>query len=282
MLLQCACSQEKVFENSIIKFSYPAEYTEVKPQNAPHMILNIESNNSIFTISKWEYDIDESIDVWNDNIYNRYRNGLPGTNCVLSEKVILQTKYENLRAIKIYTNLEDNGNKVGSITYLFIKSGNLFVITYNQPMVLTSQSSSKVAEKFLYPLLIKNNAKTSKKEPSMSIEEFENYIIEKYKDVNKTLPMKVDEITTLFGVMNMGKTLFFKYRIDSKYADYINNEWAIKYKEQTLLNMMSSIPNSEEFATYMSRSSIKMTYLIFDNKDNLIRTIHITPKDFEL
>ena len=116
----------------------------------------------------------------------------------------------------------------------------------------------------------------------MSIEEFENYIIEKYKDVNKTLPMKVDEITTLFGVMNMGKTLFFKYRIDSKYADYINNEWAIKYKEQTLLNMMSSIPNSEEFATYMSRSSIKMTYLIFDNKDNLIRTIHVTPKDFEL
>ena len=67
----------------------------MKPQNAPHMILNIESNNSILTISRWEYDIDESIDVWNDDIYNRYRNGLPGTSCVLSEKVVLQTKYEN-------------------------------------------------------------------------------------------------------------------------------------------------------------------------------------------
>ena len=226
MSLQCACSQEIVFENSIIKFSYPAEYSEVKPQNAPHMIFNIESNNSILTISRWEYDIDESIDVWNDDIYNHYRNGLPGTNCVLSEKVFLQTKYENLRAIKVYTNLEIKEDKIGSITYLFIKNGDLFVITYNQPMVLTSHSSSKQAEKFLYPLLIKNNAKTSKEELSMSIEEFENYLIEKYKEVNKTLPMKVDEVTTLFGVTNMGKTLFFKYRIDSKYADYINNEWA--------------------------------------------------------
>lgn len=281
MSLQCACSQEIVFENSIIKFSYPAEYSEVKPQNAPHMIFNIESNNSILTISRWEYDIDESIDVWNDDIYNQYRNGMPGTNCVLSEKVFLQTKYENLRAIKIYTNLEIKEDKIGSITYLFIKNGDLFVITYNQPMVLTSHSSSKEAEKFLYPLLIKNNAKTSKEELYMSIEEFENYVIEKYKEVNKSLPMKVDEVTTLFGVTNMGKTLFFKYRIDSKYADYINNEWAANYKEKTLLNMMSSVPNSEELTKYLARSSIKMTYLFFDNKDNLIRTLHITPKDFE-
>lgn len=245
------------------------------------MIFNIESNNSILTISRWEYDIDESIDVWNDDIYNQYRNGMPGTNCVLSEKVFLQTKYENLRAIKIYTNLEIKEDKIGSITYLFIKNGDLFVITYNQPMVLTSHSSSKQAEKFLYPLLIKNNAKTSKEELYMSIEEFENYVIEKYKEVNKSLPMKVDEVTTLFGVTNMGKTLFFKYRIDSKYADYINNEWAANYKEKTLLNMMSSVPNSEELTKYLARSSIKMTYLFFDNKDNLIRTLHITPKDFE-
>ena len=149
-------------------------------------------------------------------------------------------------------------------------------------MVLTGQSSSKQAEKFLYPLLIKNNSNTSPNKLFMNVEEFENYVIEKYKEVNKTLPMKVDEVTTLFGVTNMGKTLFFKYRIDSKYADYINNEWAANYKEKTLLNMMSSVPNSEELAAYIYRSSIKMTYLFFDNEDNLIRTIHITPKDFEL
>ena len=178
--------------------------------------------------------------------------------------------------------MEDKGDKIGSITYIFIKNGDLFVITYNQPMALTSQSSSKQAESFLYPLLIKNNSKTTNEELSMSIEEFENYVIDKYKSANKTLPMKVDEVTTLFGIMNMGKTLFFKYRIDSEYADYINNEWAIKYKERTLLNIMSSIPNSDEFAKYMSCSSIKMTYLFFDDKDNLIRTIHITSKDFEL
>ena len=45
--------------------------------------------------------------------------------------------------------------------------------------------------------------------------------------------------------------------------------------------MMSSVPNSEELTKYLARSSIKMTYLFFDNKDNLIRTLHITPKDFE-
>jgi hypothetical protein len=44
---------------------------------------------------------------------------------------------------------------------------------------------------------------------------------------------------------------------------------------------MSSVPNSEELTKYLARSSIKMTYLFYDEEDNLIRTIHITSKDFE-
>ena len=282
LLLQCACRLNcAVFENSVIKFTYPSEYCEVKPQNAPHMILKLESEKSVLTISRWEYDIDESIDAWNDDVYNRYRDGLPGTNCVLSEKVILQTEYENLKAIKIYLNLEDKVNKIGSIVYVLVKNGDLFIISYNESGVLTRESSSKQTERFLYSLLIKDTKKSEAQELAMNIEKWENYVINRLKKVNQSLPMKVDEVTTLFGVMNVGKTLIFKYRVDSGFVDYMDNEWATNYKEKTLLNMMYSVPNSKEYALLMSHSSINMTYLFYDEKDNLIRTLYITPKDFE-
>lgn len=281
LLLQCACSSGNVFENSIIKFTYPAEFQEIKPQDAPHMILKLESKNKVLTISRWEYGIDKSIDAWNDEVYNNYSNGLSNTNCVLLEKVVLQTKYENLRAIKIYANIGDNINKIGSISYLILKNGDLFVITFNQPIVLTNTYSSKQVEDILYWLQIKDKDNSSDEEYSMLIEEFETYVLNQFKSVNESLPIQVDEVTTLFCISSMGKNVMFKYRIDSSIIEYMNNEWADDYKERTLRNMMASVPNSDEYASYYANSSIKMTYLFFDEDDNLVRTIHITPKDFK-
>ena len=281
ILLQCACTSETVFENSIIKLIYPSTFQATKPQDAPHMILKLESETSVLTISRWEYGIDKSMDVWNDEIYDRYRNGLPNTNCVLSEKVTLQTHYETLRAIKTYANIGDRVNEIGSISYLIIKNGDLFVITFNEPIVLTNQSSSKHIDNILYWLLIKDKVDSSQKELQQSIEEFESYVIKNLTKVNQSLPMQVDEFTTLFCVTNIGKTLLFKYRIDSSIVDLLDNEWATTYKQNTLIAMLSSVPNAEEYASYMARSSIKMTYLFYDQNDNLIKTVHLTPNDFK-
>lgn len=282
ILLQCACSSEAVFENAIIKLTYPSTFQETKPQNASHMILKLESENSVLTISRWEYGFDKSVDAWNDEFYDIYRNGMPNTDCVLSEKVVLQTSYETLRAIKIYANIGDSVNEIGSISYLIIKNGDLYVVTFNEPIVLTNQSSSKHIDDILYWLQIKDKADSSQEEFPKDIEEFESYVIKNLTEVNQTLPMQVDEFTTLFCVTNVGKTLLYKYRIDSSVVDLLDDEWATIYKQNTLIAVLSSVPNAEEYASYMARSSIKITYLFYDQNDNLIRTVHLTPNDFKL
>lgn len=45
--------------------------------------------------------------------------------------------------------------------------------------------------------------------------------------------------------------------------------------------MILSVPESDVFASYFSRSSINIVYVFFDEEDNLIQTLKITPKDFE-
>lgn len=62
---------------------------------------------------------------------------------------------------------------------------------------------------------------------------------------------------------------------------YMNAEWALNFKEKTILNMILSVPESDVFASYFSRSSINIVYVFFDEEDNLIQTLKITPKDFE-
>lgn len=277
---ETAIAELSCFENDIIQLYYNPKYQETKIHYAPHMLVKLSNEEGMFSISCWDYDIDDSVDVWDDNIYSIYSNNpSPNADLVMSEKVKINIKNETIHAIKQYENYKGGLNvKLGSIKYIFVKNGLLFVSSYNQPKVLTRKSSSKPIDEVLKGLVIK---KVQLVDNSLSIEEFEAQIIDSFKEVNKTLPAKIDEVTTLYNVLCIGKTLMFKYRIEESVVSYMDDEWEKVFKNQTIQNMMTSVPDSEIFASYMSKSSLKMVYTFYDNEDNLIRTLQILPKDFK-
>ena len=242
------------------------------------MILKLINDDSAISISRWEYGLDDDVDAWNEDLFTQHRKGLPGTDCILAEKIELQLKNEKLRAIKTYTNLEENGVKVGIISYSVIKNGDFFIVGYIQPKELTKQSSSEIVEKIIMGLTIKEKKSLSGK---YTVADFESFWLENFKKTNKTLPMKVDDATTLYGITVVGKMVLLKYYVEPEFVGYLDSEWAARYKEKTISNMFLSVPNAEYYTSYFAESSIVMKYLFYDREDNLIRTLQITPKDFK-
>ncbi len=277
-----SCSRNLVFEDSLIKLYYSNEYEEAQISNAPHMLVKLESEDAYFSISYWDYELSEDVDAWDDFIYEQYKEGVSDNNLILYERTIVNLKNEEIRAIKIFSNITNERDGIGCVSFIFIKNGALYLATYIQQVILTQNSSSQCIEDVLNGLVLKNKScAVEEKETSISIDEFENYMLNMFKKTNETLPMKTDEATTLFNVSCVGKTIMFKYRVEPFMVGYMNAEWALNFKEKTILNMILSVPESDVFASYFSRSSINIVYVFFDEEDNLIQTLKITPKDFE-
>ena len=267
-----------VFENSVIKFTYPAKYKDTKIENAPHMIVKLESDDALISISRWDNNIGDDVDAWNDELYNNYNSVL--SDLVLLEKVVLRTKNENFRALKTYINTNENGLDMGFISFTFIKGGDVYVASSLLPRTLTKTSSSKLTEEVLYGLEFKD--KKENHQEYKTVEEFENAYIELMKEINKSLPVQVDEITTLFGAINIGKTLFYKYSVESWAVEFMDADWELQFKKQAMRNMMASHPNAEIFFSYMAKSSLQIIYLFYNEEGELIRRIKLTPNDFKL
>ena len=276
-----SCSRSQTFENSLFKLHYPNNYRESDIYNAPHMLIKLESKDALFSISYWEYNIDKDIDAWDDLIFERYKVGLSKSELVFSKKVILNIKNEKLRAIKIFSNIQSDCSVFGNMSYVFIKNGNLYVTAYIQPRTITHNSNSKDFDKILSGLVFNEHIEDSRNS-NKSLEEFENDMLNLYKRTNQTLPMKIDEFTTLFSITCVGKTIMFKYRVEPNSYYNLDEEWERKFKERTITNMMSAIPNADVYASYMSKSSLQIVYTFFDKNNNLIRTLKITSKDFKL
>ncbi len=186
----CSCSEYKTFENYLIKLYYPVDFREAVIENAPHMLVKLESEETFFSISYWDYNIEKGVDAWSNLIYEQFKNGLPGTDCIFSEKVILNTKNEKLRAIKLLANIQNASSKVGSIAYLFVKNGDLYLATYIQSTIVTQNSTCANVDKLLQGLVLKSEVDVNNSGNfDMSIEEFEDYMLNLYKKTGS--PAKV-------------------------------------------------------------------------------------------
>lgn len=67
--------QEYVNEEIPLNLRYPASYKRATINNAPHMLLKLEDNLCYFTLSYWDYNYDDSIDIWDDQIFENVMNG---------------------------------------------------------------------------------------------------------------------------------------------------------------------------------------------------------------
>lgn len=119
------------YENDFISFEYSSEYEKTDITFAKHMLLKIENNKSCFSISEWKYGIDSTVDIWNDDVYERYKNFPVGNGKLVTvEKRLVDTKGGKEKSILMLSNVIENGMNLKNATCLFIHRGNLYVISH--------------------------------------------------------------------------------------------------------------------------------------------------------
>lgn len=127
-------STSKLYKSEIgnFSFTYPTYLEQQKINNAPHMLLKLNSDKFSLTISLWEYYFDESISIWDDDIVSNFLNAdksISNSQIEKScEKMYLnidnKVKVKCLKSI-ITTNYSQGQTIiVKQITYRFLNNGN--------------------------------------------------------------------------------------------------------------------------------------------------------------
>lgn len=163
-------SHNEHFENDFISFDYNSAYKKTKITSATHMLLKLEGNNSLFSISEWNYGIEPNVDAWNDEIYEHYE-AFPvsdGT-LVTTEKREIQTKGGSERGLFILSNMEVNGVRLKQAACLFVHRGNLYVIMHASPGRYQMNSPCKEFLELLKGLTLKRESSGTNEENEKNV-----------------------------------------------------------------------------------------------------------------
>ena len=93
-------STSKVYKSDIghFSFQYPSYLEQQKINNAPHMLLKLDSKNYTLTLSFWEYDFERSITIWDEDIVSNFSH---------ADKILTNSKVEK-SCEKIYLTLAND------------------------------------------------------------------------------------------------------------------------------------------------------------------------------
>lgn len=126
----CAFSQKRTYDNTKegLSLVYPTNFKKATVQSAKHMLLKLEKGNTTIALSKWNYGIDESYTIWDDEIVSMTRENVTktGSTLVSLHKRYVSTNYGKKKALVIITNVSNVNLHV--VTYQFLHKGNLVQI----------------------------------------------------------------------------------------------------------------------------------------------------------
>jgi hypothetical protein len=138
----------KVYKSEVehFSFAYPSYLEKQKIDNAPHMLLKLDSDNFSLTLSLADHGFGRSVSIWDEDVVNYYseteRNFLnpqrEGFNSQIEkscEKIYLtinnDVKIKCLKSV-IRTNLYIQGHSIKSkqIVYRLLHKGNLLMFVF--------------------------------------------------------------------------------------------------------------------------------------------------------
>lgn len=140
-------STSKVYKSDFghFSFEYPSYLEQQKINNAPHMLLKLDSKNYSLTLALWEYDFERSITIWDEDIVSNFLHADKSmTNSQVEkscEKIYLtlanNTKVKCLKSeIKTTNTHQGQTIKYKQITYRLLHNGDylqfvFFVFDYH-------------------------------------------------------------------------------------------------------------------------------------------------------
>lgn len=270
-LTVCFASQPmKHFKCAQFTFDYPATFKPIPISNAPHMRMKIASSKYIFTASCWNKNLDSNVSIWDDTVFENIA-GLPINGELLGvEKITIETKYGRKRAVRQKSIVKDGSHSYCSITYFMINDGYLFIFCF-----FTDSSNAFFASSLQYQERFFKGLSFKKSTTSVSSDdEFYSYLLKTVKELNAQCPIRSDEVTTFRSVVLSGKTVCIKTTIAGRIKDYLDFDIL---KEKFCQNFCKAL--QKEFVEYLNRNNYSLSYFIFDEEENLVKVLTISPQD---
>lgn len=126
-----------------VSFTYPSKFQKSSIQSASHMLLKLESGNQTIALSKWNYGLDASYTIWNEEIVQLTKENVrrTGASLISIDKRYLNTTQGKKKALVSIVNMRQNN--MHAVTYQFLHKGDLWQIviansgTYNKALLST-------------------------------------------------------------------------------------------------------------------------------------------------
>ena len=153
----------KTFDCGLFSFDYPTSFKSIPIQNAPHMVLKLESANYIFSASYWDKGLAPDVSIWDDEIYELYKQIPVGDGTLISiTKESIQTKGGVRRCLKLKSNMHRSvqGKDVylKNVTYLMLQDGYLYVFAFVSEGKYTKDSPTAYPDKIMKGFRLKNHS----------------------------------------------------------------------------------------------------------------------------
>lgn len=261
---------DKIFDCGLFSFEYPNEFKNVPIQNAPHMVLKLESDTYFVSASFWDYGLDSSVSIWDDELVEHYSQ-IPIENGELVgiSKELIQTKSGKQRCLKLKSNVKNTINENYSFKmaqYLMINKGFLFIFTFLSEGKYTKASPTSYPDKILGGLQFKNN--------EIGSTQFQERMASTAKTLNDQCPIRTDDCTIFKNVILSGKSLMINTLVEDACDDLVDYD---EFKENMASNMSGAL--DKEFVKYIDKEGYSIVYMIYNERDKLKKIIRISGSD---
>lgn len=151
VLVSTIASAQKNFDCGLFNFQYDNTFSTSKIENAPHMLLKLSNDRCFLSFSCWDYQIDESMSIWDDYFTEIYKTQ-SGGNYVSLRKELVKTRSGNLRCLKILYNLDGD---IKTCNYAFINKGFLILCTIMESGKYYQDSKTPYCDKLMSGVKLK-------------------------------------------------------------------------------------------------------------------------------
>lgn len=261
----------KKFDCGLFSFDYPTVFKPSAINNAPHMVLKLQSDSYIFSASYWDKGFSEDINIWDDNIFQLYKQNPIGEGTLVNiTKETIKSKGGIIRCLKLKTNIsryiQNKAVNLKMVSYLLIHDGYLLTFAFMSEGKYLKESPTVYPDKVMQGLRIKSNKKASF--------DFDSYLLEVVKKLNAQCPMKVDACTMHLQVLLTGKTVMIKTLIEDSCDDLVDYN---EFKKKMCENFCFALEKA--FVQYLDKNGYSLSYMIYNEYDKLKKIVRISGKD---
>ena len=268
----------RTFDCGLFSFEYPITFKNSPIQNAPHMVLKLESDEYFFSASYWDKGFSPNVSIWDEEIVENYKT-MPSDSfekIISVEKDFIQTKGGKRRCLKMKSNILRSTQgmtvRIKMLKYSMINDGYLFIFAFSSQGTYTINSSTAYNDNLMKGLKFKNKPNKTNEEPSFT--EFLDHMSDVVKTLNAQCPILADECTIFKQVLLSGRTMMIKTQVNEVCFEFIDFEI---FKQLMAENMSTALDKG--FVQYLDIYGFSVVYQIYNEYDKLKKTVQIRGED---